>query len=799
MATRTEKFGLVKPEWTDPFLGPETTAQNMDTIDAELSKAVANADAAIEGLTAAMEAKADKTDLGDVSTLATSDTSSVVNAVNEVKGSLDENVADINDSITMLNQQINISGTIRGLCSNSQSVNDYNNSDYFGVWVMNSQGSTLEDMPVGRTSMEAVYLEVEGMGMTNKTMTQTQKIKQTLVYTTQNMTYVRYRNGESFSNWFLVDEHVDSQKRPYIDKAVSVVGDKVLAMDTDGKIKETQVYIKSLLKHNLDGSYYLNEDVFKFTDQGWEFQNSGYKRAYSAVSKWNGIDCLISEYSDPATEYEGLLENPINGISAPVIADRNQLEILNVCSGVNRTHEDLPCTRTLYYNKLTPKLSGNAVYSNTEGSTKVYLHLLKDFVNLREVGSKYSVTFGMCYGTYISGSSFGLATMFGTRVMLNHLNMGKNLRMFVKNANANSYIYETPVANYLPIENSVIKSYTLTLEYTSSSSFTVTLTDGKITNTCTLPYNLLNYYNTDGTEDYLTFNCLVAFADVYEEIARKGQQLLGAPERKTYSKNVLHYFPNIGALSLVNNHDVQQWNEAASYAIMQKYYSHEPEFWKLKMTPEHYFTITSDGAITSYSGSYNTTIVIPPQIKGITVKKIENYSIQEPVFNQPIQRLVLPNTVEQAWDLLIDSELLCKEFYCPSSLKRFSLTLNLLQQPSSKEMNKIVLNEGLEELGDDGFVGMKKLKSIVLPRSIKEMHVACFSGSNMDIYYEGTKEEWDLIDKKEGAISDWTGSLYCKYTRQPDGVGDLSSLTTTNKSSLVDAVNELAARLAAIE
>lgn len=786
MANKTEKFGLIKPEWTDPFLEPETTSQNMDIIEDALQK-----------LTTDVETKAGKIELGDISSLATSDQSSVVNAVNEVKEDLDQNVTEINDSITMINQQINISGTIRGLCSSSQSVNEYNNSDYFGVWVMNSQQTTLAELPVSRTSMEAIYLEVQGMGMAYTTMNTTQKIKQIVTYTTQNLTYVRYRNGDTFSNWFLVDEHPDNQKRPYIEKSVPVVGDKVLAMDADGKINETGVHIKSLLKHNLDGTYYLNEDIFEFTDDGWQFKESGYKRAYSTVSKWNGIDCLVSEYSNQATQYEGLLTNNSNGISAPVIQGKNHLEILNICSGTKGPYEDLPCTRTVYYNTLTPKLSGNAIYSQPGEEIKVYLHLLKDFISLREVGSKYSVTFSMCYGTYIKGSSFTMASMFGTRVLLNHLEMGKSLRMFVKNNNANSYIYQTPSTDYLPIENNTIKSYTLTLEYATSSSCVVTLTDGQVVNTCTTTYDLLSYYNSSGEENYLSFNSILAFSDVYEEIARNGQELLGPPQRTTYNKNVLHYLPNIGALSLVNNHDIKQWHDAAHYALMQKYYPHEPGAWKLQMTPEEYFTITSEGTINAYSGSYDKAIVVPPKINGITVKKLVNNNTSDPIFTEPVQRLVIPNTVEQSWDLLVGSELVCGEFYCPSSLKGFSLTID----PSfaSGTLKKVILNDGLEDLGDDGFTREVNLKSIVIPKSMKIIGVACFAESSVDIYYEGFKEEWEAIEKQSGSFSGWTGKLYCRDTKQPDGMGDLSALATTDKNSIVDSINEIVRRLEAIE
>lgn len=62
---------------------------------------------------------------------------------------------------------------------------------------------------------------------------------------------------------------------------------------------------------------------------------------------------------------------------------------------------------------------------------------------------------------------------------------------------------------------------------------------------------------------------------------------------------------------------------------------------------------------------------------------------------------------------------------------------------------EIVINEGTENIEEYAFSSCSNLKKIILPKSIKKIGFNAFpSGSEtIDIYYEGTKEEWNNILK----------------------------------------------------
>lgn len=65
-------------------------------------------------------------------------------------------------------------------------------------------------------------------------------------------------------------------------------------------------------------------------------------------------------------------------------------------------------------------------------------------------------------------------------------------------------------------------------------------------------------------------------------------------------------------------------------------------------------------------------------------------------------------------------------------------------------LTKVVIPNSVTEIGYEAFYGCDSLKSITLPNSVTMIGYGAFNGctSLTDIYYQGTREEWERIDKK---------------------------------------------------
>ncbi len=63
-------------------------------------------------------------------------------------------------------------------------------------------------------------------------------------------------------------------------------------------------------------------------------------------------------------------------------------------------------------------------------------------------------------------------------------------------------------------------------------------------------------------------------------------------------------------------------------------------------------------------------------------------------------------------------------------------------------LNEIYIGKNVEYIGDHSFAGNKSLTSINIPESVAYIGGTAFTESNLNtIYYEGSKEQWDNIDK----------------------------------------------------
>ncbi len=87
----------------------------------------------------------------------------------------------------------------------------------------------------------------------------------------------------------------------------------------------------------------------------------------------------------------------------------------------------------------------------------------------------------------------------------------------------------------------------------------------------------------------------------------------------------------------------------------------------------------------------------------------------------------------------------------------------------SGNITVIVISEGITEIGMRAFPELKKLKSIILPLSLRKIDEYAFYGTqNIEyIYYTGSKEQWDEIDISEISYLD-VNNQGAIFTPTPD-------------------------------
>ncbi len=87
----------------------------------------------------------------------------------------------------------------------------------------------------------------------------------------------------------------------------------------------------------------------------------------------------------------------------------------------------------------------------------------------------------------------------------------------------------------------------------------------------------------------------------------------------------------------------------------------------------------------------------------------------------------------------------------------------------SGNITVIVISEGITEIGMRAFPGLKKLKSVVLPLSLRKINdYAFYDSQNIEyIYYSGSKEQWEEIDISEISYLD-VNNQGAIFTPNPD-------------------------------
>ena len=140
-------------------------------------------------------------------------------------------------------------------------------------------------------------------------------------------------------------------------------------------------------------------------------------------------------------------------------------------------------------------------------------------------------------------------------------------------------------------------------------------------------------------------------------------------------------------------------------------------------TPADQFEFTKEtGTITKYNGS-DDVVVIPEQIKGVKVTSIGNMAFAK---NTNIKKVVLNEGLENIGVSAFQACSLLKEVEFKTNLKEignmaFALTV----------IENLTLPEGLTIIGEKAFYNVKKLKKVDFVDSLQEIKTAAFSGCTL--------------------------------------------------------------------
>lgn len=72
-------------------------------------------------------------------------------------------------------------------------------------------------------------------------------------------------------------------------------------------------------------------------------------------------------------------------------------------------------------------------------------------------------------------------------------------------------------------------------------------------------------------------------------------------------------------------------------------------------------------------------------------------------------------------------------------------------------LKTVVIPEGIESLSEEVFASCKGMETVYLPVSLTSIGKSVFGGSYSvtDIYYAGTLEQWEAIEKNEQETGHW--------------------------------------------
>ncbi len=193
-----------------------------------------------------------------------------------------------------------------------------------------------------------------------------------------------------------------------------------------------------------------------------------------------------------------------------------------------------------------------------------------------------------------------------------------------------------------------------------------------------------------------------------------------------------------------------KFEESASsiinYPILEEYYSHVKNYHTLVINDEKDFTFeSSTGTIKNYKGD-SSTLVIPPTINGVTVKKIDKLSVTN------VKTLILPNTI---------TEIKAQAFY-NGSLEKVIFPNSLITIGGSAFANNKLIEADISNLTNLTTIGAFAFKDndlsghLVVPDSVTDFGGGAYSGNNLESV-QLSKNQYSL-DKYS-----FSGNINLKY------------------------------------
>lgn len=143
----------------------------------------------------------------------------------------------------------------------------------------------------------------------------------------------------------------------------------------------------------------------------------------------------------------------------------------------------------------------------------------------------------------------------------------------------------------------------------------------------------------------------------------------------------------------------------------------------------------------AFNGCENLTGLTVPD----GVKEIGGYAFKKCT---QIEKIVLPETVAEIAPAAFSTCENLKEINIPKGITTIGYDMFFW----CKSLSSLEIPEGVTSIGTNAFVGCDNLTSIIIPLSVKKIWNAAFSSGTVrpscleDIYYGGTKEQWEQIE-----------------------------------------------------